>query len=111
MAEEKTRRMIRAYLSVPVEGGSYPEMDAKARAYAARFFHVGEEDLVISTIPTIALAEKAPWSEDPSEPDRWRATFRVGCLHSFGPNEHIPAPEGDEDDGEGDEAGDPDADE
>lgn len=96
--EDGVRRLVKAYLSVPVEGGSYPEMDAKARAYAARFFQVGEEDLVITTIPTIAMAERASWSNDPSEPNRWRGTFRVGCLHAFGLDDHIPAPEIEEDD-------------
>jgi hypothetical protein len=109
MAEEKkVRRHIRAYLSVPVEGASYPEMDAKARTYAAKFFQVGEEDLVISAIPVISMAEKANWSSDPSEPDRWRGTFRVGCLHPFGPDDHVPTPEWEED--ENDEDEDPDGD-
>lgn len=105
---KKVRRLIRAYLSVPVEGGSYPEMETKARSYAAGFFQVDEEDLVISTIPVISMAEKSPWSDDPSQPDRWRGTFRVGCLHPFGPDDHVPAPEWEEDDADDEE--DPDGD-
>jgi len=95
---EKTRRLVRAYVSVPVEGANYPEMDAKARKYAARFFEVGEEDLVVTTIPTIAVTAVADFSDDPTEPSRWRGTFRVGCLHPFGPDDHIPGPEFPEED-------------
>lgn len=105
MVQEGLRRLVKAYLSVPVEGGDYPEMDAKARAYAARFFRVDETDIVITTVPTIAMAEKSPWSDDPTEPDRWRATFRVGCLHSFGPDDYVPAPEFSEDEDEEDPDG------
>lgn len=109
MPQEGIRRLIKAYVSVPVEGGSYPEMDAKARTYAARFFQVAEEDLVISTIPVIAMAERAHWGDDPTEPDRWRGTFRVGCLHEFGPDDHVPAPEWEEgEEGEDDGERDPD---
>lgn len=98
MAQEGgVRRLVKAYVSVPVEGANYPEMDAKARAYAAKFFQVPEEDIVITTTPLIAMAERANWSSDPTEPDRWRGTFRVGCLHPFGPDDHVPAPEGEED--------------
>lgn len=93
MTQEGIRRLIKAYVSVPVEGANYPEMDIKARAYAAKFFQVDETDIVITTVPTIAMAERAHWSSDPTEPDRWRATFRVGCLHGFGPDDHVPEPE------------------
>lgn len=109
MAQESgVRRIVKAYVSVPVEGGSYPEMDEKAREYAARFFQVEQEDIVITTVPTIAMAERAHWSNDPTEPDRWRGTFRVGCLHSFGPDDHVPEPEFPEDDPD-EEDEDPDA--
>lgn len=93
MSTETTRRLIRAYVSVPVEGTSYPEMDAKARQYAAKFFGVGEEDLIVTSIPTISVATTAEFSEDPTEPGRWRGTFRVGCLHPYGPDDYVPAPE------------------
>lgn len=90
---ETVRRHVRAYVSVPVEGTSYQEMDAKARRYAARYFEVGEEDLIVTTTPTATVVATAKFSDDPTEPDRWRGTFRVGCLHPFGPDDHIPGPE------------------
>jgi hypothetical protein len=96
--EDGVRKLIKAYVTVPVEGGSYPEMDAKARVYAAKFFEVDETDLVITTVPTISMAERAHWSDDPTEPDRWRGTFRVGCLHAYGPGDHAPDPEYPEED-------------
>jgi hypothetical protein len=101
MAEQTKRRLIRAYCTVPVEGTSYPEMDTKAREYAATFFGVGLEDLVVSTIPTMTVSKTAEYGDDPTKPDRWKGTFRVGCLHLFGEDEHIPEPEypeGDPDD-------------
>lgn len=104
--EDGVRRHIKAYVSVPVEGANYPELDSKARAYAAKFFQADEVDIVITTVPTIAMAERAPWSEDPTEPDRWKAVFRVGCLHSYGPDDHVPGPEFPEDDPDEDPDGD-----
>jgi hypothetical protein len=99
MTEQTTkRRVIRAYCTVPVEGTSYPEMDFKAREYAATFFGVELGDLVISTVPTITVAKVADFSDDPTKPGRWRGTFRVGCLHTYGEGEYVPQPEFPEED-------------
>jgi hypothetical protein len=64
--------------TMTIQGHTYPEMEIKARQYAARFFGCEETDLIVVDPTHARVKQYAQFSETAGEPDVWEASFTIG---------------------------------
>lgn len=69
-----------AFCTFRVRGGTYAELEQKARNYAARFFAADPDDLIVVDPPTARVVSTAHFSVDLTRPEEWEASFTI-ALH------------------------------